>query len=123
MESSLGRNDGLPPHGTGEVDPCSSDDTVELCVPVVTCVPLSHSPPLWLLHIPPLNFSDVHPRHILFLKQSPHCLAWLLLVLLYPLLSCPLPACACCRSLLSQYIVAEPACMEGAREFSAILCT
>src|SRR6266481_7407768 len=30
----------------GEVDPHSSDDTAELCVPVVTCVPLSYSPPL-----------------------------------------------------------------------------
>ena len=27
----------------GEVDPRSSDDTAELCVPVVTCVPLSYS--------------------------------------------------------------------------------
>src|SRR6266481_7912251 len=58
----------------GEVEPDGSSETEELCVLVVTCVPLG-SPPFPALPYssfsyssysiyPPLTFRDVRPRHI-----------------------------------------------------------
>src|SRR6266481_5270356 len=116
----------------GEVEPDSSSETEELCVLVVTCVPLG-SPPFPALPYssssyssysiyPPLNFRDVHPCHVFPLKS-------LCSVLPGSSSSSSIDGWAAslrwvCPGLgpfvSLWYVVAEPACVKCAREFPAL---